>query len=76
MIAVTVRSQPNRPKPKQGDRRTTKKHGLQIRIMKRDSHGSFIVSGGRQLYEWVSPSAIPHQCAHLLTDEERAKYLR
>lgn len=44
---------PQRKKPKAGDRRTTKKHGEQVRILLKHN-GAYVVSRGRNLYEWVS----------------------
>ena len=67
------------PKPKTGDRRTTKNGGLQIRIpfMIYDSDGHPIAcrcTGGRQSYEWRKPSELPPDFRHLLTDEENKSY--
>ena len=45
---------PQRRQPQIGDRRTTKKHGLQIRVV--ETHGGMWVrSGSRYLYEWRAP---------------------
>ncbi len=61
---------PPRQKPRAGDRRTTKKHGEQVRVPRiaTDHRGRAIGydwTGGRQNYDWVSP------------DDPRAKlYLR
>ncbi|SAL01636.1 hypothetical protein AWB80_08172 [Caballeronia pedi] len=68
---------PTRKKPRVGDRRTTKKHGTQVRVMKmaRDGRGNIIghdCTGGRQLYEWVSlEDAAKQGNSYLLTREER-----
>lgn len=68
---------PARKKPRVGDRRTTKKHGEQIRVcrMARDMRGNVIgydCTGGRQLYDWVSlAAAVAHGAGHCLTKEER-----
>ena len=68
-----------RPRPVQrtGDRRTTKKHGLQIRIPAyvHDSLGrrvGYDCTGGRQRYEWVSVDKLPADYLYLLTPEERS----
>jgi hypothetical protein len=68
-----------RKKPKQGDRRVTKKHGLQIRVMAmvHDSRGQpigFDCTGGRQRYEWRAPQELRPSDRYLLTPEERAQY--
>lgn len=69
---------PPRPKPKAGDRRTTKRHGPQVRVMKvaRNTRGEPIgydCTGGRQRYEWVSlAEAAKGGNGYLLTKEERA----
>lgn len=60
---------PQRKKPRAGDRRETKKHGVQIRV--HETHGgAMVVSNGRYMYDWVSlddPRANMY-----LTFEERA----
>jgi hypothetical protein len=67
-----------RKKPHVGDRRTTKKHGEQIRVfrMARDTRGNIIgydCTGGNQRYDWVPlADAAKHRAAHHLTAEERA----
>lgn len=48
---------PQRSKPKIGDRRTTKKHGLQIRVVE-THNGMWVRSGYRYRYEWLKPSEI------------------
>ena len=60
-----------RPRPKTGDRRTTKKHGDQIRVpvLVHNQRGEAIgynCTGGRQNYEWVSVDAMPERWKHLL----------
>lgn len=68
---------PTRKKPRVGDRRTTKKHGEQIRVfrMARDARGNVIgydCTGGSQKYDWVPlRDAAKHGVAHYLTAEER-----
>lgn len=42
---------PQRPKPRIGDRRVTKQHGLQIRVAE-TSGGRWVLRNGRQAYEW------------------------
>lgn len=68
-----------RPRPRQGDRRVTKRHGLQIRVMSRvrDRMGrpiGFDCTGGRQRYEWRRPQELDPSDRYLLTAEERALY--
>jgi len=42
-----------RPKPKAGDRRTTKKHGEQVRV--HETHnGMWVRNGSRYCFVWVS----------------------
>lgn len=64
-------------KPKAGDRRTTKKHGVQIRVqrMARDWQGKpigRIVSGRRPCFDWRTPRELDPWDHYLLTAEERA----
>lgn len=59
-----------------GDRRVTKKHGLQIRIHVRakDWQGKpigYLVRSGRPVLEWCAPKDLPVWDQHLLTPEER-----
>lgn len=57
---------PQRRKPKIGDRRTTKKHGLQIRVVE-THNGMWVRNGSRYRYEWLKPSEpVGAQWAHLL----------
>lgn len=48
---------PQRRKPKIGDRRTTKKHGLQIRVVQTHD-GMWVKSGSRYCYEWRKPATL------------------
>lgn len=65
---------PARKKPKQGDRRVTKKHGEQVRVFQR-SQGCYVVNNGRPCYEWVAIAEAAHHFAdHHWTKEEREKY--
>lgn len=58
-MRVTITSGSPRPKPKTGDVRTTKKHGLQIRVPEMHQIGNddwaYVVMNGRQRYEWKTP---------------------
>jgi hypothetical protein len=76
VTSIRMSSAPARPKPKTGDRRTTKKHGLQIRIpMICDfgpGRGAHVYSGGRPCFEWAKPHELPARFRHYLTAEERA----
>lgn len=57
---------PQRRRQKIGDRRTTKKHGLQIRVVE-THNGMWVCSGSRYRYEWRKPSdLVGTQWAHLL----------
>jgi hypothetical protein len=81
-MKITVIYGPQRKKPRHGDRRTTKKHGEEIRVFKMatDMRGNVIgydCTGGRQRYEWVPiADAQKHGAAHHWTPEEKAKYAR
>lgn len=67
-----------RKKPREGDRRETKAHGVQYRVQEvaRDHAGrpiGYRVSNGRPVYEWKCPAELlgtRHE--HLLTAEDRA----
>lgn len=62
---------PQRRKPKIGDRRTTKKHGVQIRVVE-THNGMWVVSGSRHRYEWRKPhELLGTQWAYLLTAAEK-----
>ena len=70
---------PKRPKPKAGDRRTTKAHGLQIRVheMAVGPRGAPIgrtFRGGRPCLIWMSPSDLSTWDRHHLSAAERATY--
>jgi hypothetical protein len=73
---IVITSTPARPKPKTGDRRVTKKHGLQIRIPQvctfGPGAGARIYSNGRPCFEWRKPADLPRIYRHYLTAEERA----
>ena len=56
-----------RSKPRTGDRRFTKKHGLQIRIPV-IHNGLRVVSAGRQLYTWCNPGELPNRGFQYLLD--------
>ncbi len=60
-----------RRQPKSGDRRTTKKHGLQIRVFERHN-GMLVVSGSRYRYEWRRPAELDGFDRHYLTPAELA----
>lgn len=67
-----------RKKPKAGDRRTTKTHGVQIRVqsMARDWQGrpiGRIVSNGRPCFDWRVPCDLEPWDHHLLTAQEWAE---
>jgi hypothetical protein len=61
---------PQRKKPKIGDRRTTKKHGLQIRVVE-THNGMWVCNGSRYRYEWRKPAElVGTQWEHLIKDGE------
>lgn len=66
---------PQRRKPEIGDRRTTKKHGLQIRVVETRG-GIWVLQAGKSnayRYDWKKPSElIGTRWEYLLTPEERA----
>lgn len=68
----------SKPKPKAGDRRMTKTHGLQIRVqcMARDFRTGApigrIVRAGRPVFDWRKPLELDPWDYHHLTAEERA----
>lgn len=63
---------PQRRKPKIGDRRTTKKHGLQIRVVQ-THNGMWCCSGSRYLYEWRTPAQLlGTRWEYLINPQERA----
>lgn len=66
-------SGPTRKPPRAGDRRTTKKHGLQIRVHVR-SQGMLMMGGGHRyyLFEWRKPADLETCDQNLLTADERA----
>lgn len=41
-----------RRRPRIGDRRVTKRHGLQIRVPETSWEGMWVLRNGRQAYEW------------------------
>lgn len=62
----------HRAKPRVGDRRTTKKYGLQIRVWRVSSvfEGALLLRGGRPVFEWREPQYLSPGDRHLLTHEE------
>lgn len=75
-LTIRYSSAPARAKPKVGDRRLTKKHGLQIRVpmvCTTGPHaGARIYSNGRPRYEWAKPHELRPLYHYLLTTEEKA----
>lgn len=55
ITSIRFSSGPVRRAPKIGDRRTTKKHGLQIRVPEVHS-GRWVRANGRQCYVWSKPA--------------------
>ncbi len=48
---------PARREPKIGDRRVTKKHGLQIRVVE-THNGMWVRNGSRYRYDWRTPGEL------------------
>lgn len=61
---------PQRKKPKAGDRRETKKHGVQVRVHERHN-GMLVRSGSSYRYDWVSLDD-PRASMYLTLDERAA----
>jgi hypothetical protein len=62
---------PQRRKPQIGDRRTTKKHGLQIRVIE-THNGMWVRSGSRYRYDWRKPEQlVGTRWEHLLNADDR-----
>jgi hypothetical protein len=64
-----------RKKPREGERRVTKAHGLQIRIRSRAKNWlgepiGLLSNNGRPCYEWCEPKYLPKWERHWLTPEE------
>lgn len=66
-MKVTVRTGPQRKKPAIGDTRTTKKYGLQVRIVETNSDGQWLRSRSGYYYAWRTPAQlVGTQFEHLL----------
>lgn len=52
-MRITITSGPARRAPRIGDRRVTKKHGLQLRVVE-THHGMWVRSGSRYCYAWLA----------------------
>jgi len=79
VVRVRYYTGTGKPKPKAGDRRTTKKHGLQIRVqcLARDWTGApigLLVRGGRPVFEWREPRHLAKWDRYLLSHDEKARY--
>lgn len=70
-MKITIQA-PQRRRPQIGDRRTTKKHGLQVRVV--ETHGGmWVKSGSRYRYDWRQPRELAGtQWAYLLRPGEVA----
>jgi len=70
-MKITIQG-PQRRRPQIGDRRTTKKYGLQIRVVQTDG-GMWMKSGSRYRYDWCQPcELVGTQWAYLLKPGEAA----
>lgn len=79
VVRVRYYTSTARRTPQAGDRRVTKKHGLQIRVQVRakDWKGQpfgFLVRSGRPVFEWCAPQDLASWDRHHLTPEEKAKH--
>lgn len=78
VVRVRYHTGSSKTKPKAGDRRTTKMHGLQIRVqcMARDFRTGApigrIVRAGRPVFDWRKPIELDPWDHYLLTADERA----
>lgn len=72
-MRIHITSGPTRPKPKAGDRRITKKHGLRIRVPE-IHNGMHVYSGSRPCYAWCKPADLPRFYQRYLTTDELAAY--
>lgn len=71
-MRITISTTPQRKQPHPGDLRTTKKHGLQVRVPTPWPEGRMLRPGGRLRFEWVSPTeACLIGYAHLVPEEHR-----
>lgn len=57
-MKVTVLTGSQRKKPALGDTRTTKKYGLQIRVIETDGRGNWLKNGSRYYYAWRTPAQL------------------
>lgn len=62
-MRLVIQSTTRRRKPATGDTRTTKQHGIQVRVpeMVHDIHGrevGYNCTGGRQQYVWKTPEQL------------------
>lgn len=69
-----------RPRPRAGDRRVTKKHGLQIRlpVFAKDHCGrviGLVVNRGHSVFEWCTPSEVVARGYDQFLSEEEIREL-
>jgi len=65
-IRIRITTTPYRKPPALGDRRTTKKHGEQIRIFEPCRAGMLVNSRGKPFYCWVDVADLPERYSYLL----------
>ena len=71
---ITFSTTASRASPKQGDRRTTKRHGDQVRVWELAHCGAFIVRNGSPRYIWVGIDELAARgCGYLLTADDKAR---
>ena len=75
MTRIIITTAAGRPRPRAGDTRRTKRHGLQIRVqcMARDFAGQpigRIVRDGRPVFDWRKPVELDKWDLHLLQRPE------
>jgi hypothetical protein len=78
-VRIHISYGPARKKPRVGDRRTTKKHGEQIRVFRMARWNGRVIgydcTNGRQQYDWVPlADAHKHGMSHHWTPEERERF--
>lgn len=57
-MKITMSTGPQRKKPALGDTRTTKKYGLQVRIIETDGRGNWLKSRSGYYYAWRTPAQL------------------
>lgn len=75
IMEIHIRKNKPRKEPFAGERRTTKKHGEQIRVQEySDVYKAWVVANGKPCYKWVCPEDLEPMYHQYLTKEEKRKY--